>query len=194
MEVIFTIRRADAKRALKEIRANRGREGNDDLIHVLVSEYAVTFRAVGTESECPVHGIGPGTAQLPIPIFERAIDMRTTNELQIRITDGAIYCGKAVVRHGGVTVGNLPDVRISVPINASPLDLLVIERVIGQSGMIDQGLASRFRNAKAGLSGALTKAAAELGPYGVSVQELQSLVEAAMEDAEPKVKSALQSG
>jgi len=193
MDVVFTIRRADAKRALKEIQANRGREGKDDLVHVLVSEYAVTLRAVGTESECPVHGIGPGTASLPIPIFEKAIDMRTTHELQLRITDGAIFCGKAVVRHGAVTVGTNPDTRISVPINSSPLDLLVIERVIGETAIIDQGLASRFQKAKEGLAIALAKAAAELGPYGVSMEELQSIIDVAIEDAEPRVKSALSS-
>lgn len=128
MEVIFTIRRADAKRALKEIQANRGREGKTDLIHVLVSEYAATFRAVGTESECPVHGIIPGTAHIPIPVFEKALDMRNTNELQLRITDGAVFSGKSSVRHGAITVGTIPDTRISVPVDSSPLDLLVIER------------------------------------------------------------------
>jgi hypothetical protein len=98
MDVAFTIRRADALRALKEIKVNRGREGKDDLLHVLVSEYAVTFRAVGTESEYPVNGTGPGAAQLPIAIFERAVEMRTTNELQLRLTDGAIFSGKSAVR------------------------------------------------------------------------------------------------
>ena len=166
MDVIFTIRRADAKRALKQIQANRGREGKDDLIHVLVSEYAATFRAVGTESECPVHGIGPGTAQLPISIFERAIDMRTTSELQLRITDGALFSGKSCVRHGGVTVGTIPDTRISVPVDSSPLDLLVIERIIGQAAMTAQGLTSRLQKAKEDLPLALAAATKQLGPYG----------------------------
>lgn len=191
MEVIFTIRRADAKRALKEIQANRGREGKTDIIHVLVSEYAATFRAVGTESECPVHGIGPGTAQVPISIFERAIDMRTTSELQLRITDGAIFSGKSCVRHGGVTVGTIPDIRISVPINSSPFDLLVMERLIGEAAMTDQGLTSRLQKAKEGLPLALAAATRQLSPYGVSAEDLEGLIEKAMREAEPRVKAAL---
>lgn len=191
MDVVFTIRRADAKRALKEIQANRGREGKDDLLHVLVSEYAVTFRAVGTESEYPVHGISPGVAQLPIPVFEKAIDMRDTNEIQLRMTDGAIFCGKVAVRHPGVVTGSIPDTRISVPINASPFDLLVIERLIGERTATDQGLASRLQEAKDGLPLALAKAAAELGPYGVSAEDLKAFVEKAMREAEPRVKAAL---
>jgi hypothetical protein len=138
MEVQFTIRRADAKRALKEIQANRGREGKGDVLHILVSKYAVTFRSVGTESDWPVNGISPGTAHVPIPIWERAIGMLTTNELQLRSTDGAVFCGKAAVRHGGVTVGVIPDTSISVPINATPLDLLVIERHFGANAIVEQ--------------------------------------------------------
>lgn len=191
MDVVFTIRRADAKRALKQIQASRGREGKEDLIQVLVSEYAATFRAVGTQSECPVHGISPGTAQVPIPVFEKALDMRTTNELQLRTTDGAIFSGKSSVRHAAVTVGTIPDTRISVPIDSLPFDLLVIERLIGEAAMTAQGLTSRLQKAKEGLPLALAKAAAELGPYGVNAEDLRALVENAMREAEPRVKEAL---
>ena len=191
MDVVFTIRRADAKRAPKQIQANRGREGKDDLIHVLVSEYAATFRAVGTESEWPVHGISPGAAQLPIPVFEKAIDMRSTNELQLRITDGAIVCGKASVRHEAVTLGKIPDIRISAPIDSSPLELLVIEHVLGQSGMADQGLTARVKEAQNRLSLALAKSTEELRPYGVSAQDLCSLVENAIQEAVPRIRVAL---
>ena len=191
MDVAFTIRRADALRALKEIKVNRGREGKDDLLHVLVSEYAATFRAVGTESEYPVNGTGPGAAQLPIAIFERAVEMRTTNELQLRLTDGAIFSGKSAVRHPGVTVGAIPDTRISVPINSLPFDLLVIERIVGAHAATDQGLATRLQKAKDGLPIALAKAAAELTPYGVTAEDLKALVETAMREAEPRVKASL---
>ncbi len=191
MDVAFTIRRADALRALKQIKVNRGREGKDDLLQLLVSEYAVTFRAVGTESEYPVNGTGPGAAQLPISTFERAVDMRTSNELQLRLTDGVIFSGKSAVRHPAITVGSIPDTRISVPIDSLPFDLLVIERIIGTHTAIDQGLASRLQKAKDGLPIALAKAAAELTPYGVTAEDLKALVEKAMREAEPRVRASL---
>jgi hypothetical protein len=191
MDVIFAIRQEDAKCALEQMQANRGREGKNDLVHLLVSEYAATFRAVGTESECPVHGIRPGTAQMPIPVFERAVGRGATDELQLRVTDGAIFCGRAAVRHGRITVGAIPDTRISVPIDSLPFDLLVIERLIGERAAIEQGLASRLQQAKEGLTLALSKAAAELNPYGVGAEDLKALIEKAMREAEPKVKAAL---
>ena len=190
-DVVFTIRRADAKRALKQIQANRGREGKDDFVHVLVSEYAVTFRAVGTEAEYPVNGISPGAAKLPIPILDKAIDMRSTNEIQLRVTDGVIFCGKAAVRHPGVSVGSIPDTRISVPVNASPFDILVIERILGKEAAAGQGLASRLQKANEGLQVALSRATAELSPYGLCSSDLESLIEEAMRAAEPKVRAAL---
>jgi hypothetical protein len=178
---------------LKEIEANRGRDCKGDLVHVLVSEYAVTFRAVGTESEYPVHGISPGAAQLPIPVLDKAIDMRSTSEIQLRITDGAIFCGKAALRHPRVSVGTIPDTSISVPVNASPLDLLVIERILGKDAVADQGLVSRLQKAKEGLPVALSRAAEQLIPYGVSSSDLAFLVEKVIREAEPKVRVALSS-
>jgi len=178
---------------LKEIMANRGREGKGDMMHVLVSEYAVTFRAVGTESDWPVNGVSPGTAQVPIPIRERAIDMQTTNGLQMRITDGAVFCGKAAVRHGGVTVGTISNTSISVRIDSTPLDLLVIERHIGASAIVEQGHTPRLNSAKEGRVSALAKAAAVLGPFGISAEDLVQLMEKALTNAEPKVRSSLAS-
>lgn len=190
-DVVFTIRRGDAKAALKQIQANRGREGKEDLVHVLVSEYAVTFRAVGTESEYPINGISPGAAQLPIQVLGRAIDMRNSNELQFRITDGAISCGKAIVRHPGIIVGSIPDTRISVPVNASSFDILVIERILGKEAAAGQDLASRVKKANEGLQLALSRATAELSPYGICSSDLEALIDAAIRDAEPKVRAAL---
>jgi hypothetical protein len=76
--------------------------------------------------------------------------MGSTNELQLRVPDGTIFCGKAAVRHGGVTISAIPDTRISVPINSLPFDFLVIERLIGERAAIEQGLAhvcSRLKKA-----------------------------------------------
>jgi hypothetical protein len=128
---------------------------------------------------------------MPIPVFERAIGMGTTDELQLRVTDGAIFCGRSAVRHGRVTVGAIPDIRISVPIDSFPLDLLVIERLIGERAAIEQGLGSRLQQAKEGLRLALSKAANELSPYGVRAEDLEVLIERTVREAEPKVKAAL---
>ncbi|GAC1364959.1 MAG: hypothetical protein NVSMB3_13560 [Acidobacteriaceae bacterium] len=191
MEVAFTIRREDALRALRQITVNRGRDAKDDIVHILVSEYAVTFRAVGTESEWPVDGIGPGVAQVPLPILERVLHMRTTRELQIRIELGIISSGKSSIRHSAVSLGHIPDVAITIPVNATPFEILVIDRVLGRVGALDQGLGMRLEKAGTGLPLALSRAAAALSPYGIELSDLEALVERKMTEAEPCVREAL---
>ena len=191
MEVLFTIRRADALRALKEIKANRGKYTQQDSVHLLVSEYAVTLRAVGTEADYPVNGITPGVAELPIITLEKAVSMRTTHEIQLRVNDGVIYCGKASVKNPEIRVGVIPNVRISIPINASPFELLVIERVLGKDAAIDQGLTSRLIQASTNLPTAVQRAASELAPYGVTELDILTLIEQKIKEAEPRVRAAL---
>lgn len=65
MEVVFRIRRGDLKRALRELQVNRGSHNKKDEVNILISEYAATFGAPGTDSEYPVDVRSPGVARLP---------------------------------------------------------------------------------------------------------------------------------
>jgi hypothetical protein len=191
MDVVFAIRRADLKKALKELKANRGRAGMADLVYLLVSGYAATFRAPGTESEYPVHGIAPGTARLPIAVLERITEMRTSVELELRVADGEISCGKARVRHTAITLGGIPDMRISVPIDASAFALVVISRVLGNAAVIEQGIGSSIARARQQMDRAISNAASSLAPFGVTEVDIQSLVERAIEKAQEGVRRGL---
>jgi len=191
MDVVFTIRRADLKRAIKELKVNRGGEGTDDLIYLLVSEYAATFRAVGTESEYPVNGIGPGCAQLPIVVLERIAEMRTSTELQLRVTAGAVLCGSATVRNRAITLGQIPDTSIRVPIDPSDFELIVIGRVLGDLVAAEQGLQSRLECARAELRLAICAAAMNVASYGVSESDIELLIEKAIKDAESRITKGL---
>ena len=191
MDVQFTIRREDAKRALRELQFGRGAEGKNDTAHILVSEFAATFRCVGTESEYPVHGISPGAACLPLRILASVIDTQSTKEICFRITDGGIFWGRAGVRNPAIIVGEIPDTQMTFAVDAPAFDLLVIERVIGMDGVVAQDLTSRLQKAHEALTGALERAAAELEPYNVTLADLSRLVEAALADAEPMVRASL---
>jgi len=191
VSVDFTIRRDDLKQAIKQLQANRGRDARTDAVNVLVSEYAVTFRAVGTEVEYPVHGISPGSAKLPLPVLDRICGMRTGKELQLHISEGVIVCGAATVRHEGISLGFIPDQSISVPLDASVFDLLAIGKILGKDMAQEQGLASRIKKAQGQREEALRLAAGHLEPYGVTSEQLEDLIEQALEAAEPKIRAAL---
>jgi hypothetical protein len=189
--VVFRIRRKDLRQALRELQANRGREAQTAIVNILISEYAGTFRAPGTDSEYPVHGISPGVARLPLAVLERIMDMRAADELELRITDGAVLCGKATVRHESITVGNIPDGRVQVPIDPSPFQLVVIGRVLGEVLIAEQGLGDRLQKATEQMSLAVSSAASCLGSFGVSESGVRLLVEAAIEDAQADIRKGV---
>ncbi|HEV2730928.1 MAG TPA: hypothetical protein VGV15_12920, partial [Terriglobales bacterium] len=63
MPVEFVIRTADLRRAMDQLKVNRGQRNDSDFVDILVSECAATFRAVGTETEEPANGNRPGSVR-----------------------------------------------------------------------------------------------------------------------------------
>ena len=192
-DVVFVIRHDDLSRAIKEIQANRGRYNKTDLVYVLVSACVATFRATGTESGYTVRGINSGTAQLPIVVLDRIVEMRMADEVEIRITKGAVMCEKATVRHKAITLGKIPDLSLSVPIDPPNFDLLVIGRILGEAGVAEQGLESRLEEAKHEMHLVIAKAAETLAEYRVRESDIALLVEKAIRDAEPSIRTGLSS-
>ncbi|MFZ0746310.1 MAG: hypothetical protein WAM85_18015 [Terracidiphilus sp.] len=56
--------------------------------------------------------------------------------------------GKLTVKHEEIKVGGIPDIRVDVPIDASPFELIVIGRILGAELIEEQGLESRLKSAK----------------------------------------------
>ena len=190
-DVVFVIRSKDLYRAIKQIQANRGRYTKYDLVHVLISAYAATFKAFGTETEYPVNGISPGAAEMPIVALEKILGLRSALELELRVTEGAIACGKATVRDPAITLGRIPDLSVSAPIDCSGFELIVIGRLLGKDGANEQGLTSRLEEATREMHMAISRAAGILADYRVSESDIGLLVEKAIIDAAPAIRKGL---
>lgn len=192
-EVLFVIRRTDLNRAIRGVQTNC--KGNPDAstVCLLVSEYAVTVRAVGMESEYPVDGIRPGTFETPIAALRRITSMRPTKEIALHVQQGAISSGSSTVRHPAIRLSIIPDVRISIPIDASDFDLLVVGRLLGQTELERQGLSNRVAKSRERLQRDLTVAASLLVRYHLGQRELELLIDRLLKDAEPTVKAAIYS-
>jgi hypothetical protein len=119
--------------------------------------------------------------------------MRTANELELRFTAGAIMCGKATVRHKAITLGHIPDIRVQVPIDPSPFELVVIGRVLGEALIAEQGLETRLQKATEQMNLAVSSAASCLARFGVTEAGVRLLVEAAIEDAQPNIRKGVYS-
>jgi hypothetical protein len=117
--------------------------------------------------------------------------MRSSPELELRITDGAVFCGKAAVKHPEISLGKIPDTRISVPIDAAPFELVVIGHLLGEAAVAEQGLQSCVEKARQEMRFAISRAASSLAGFGVTQSDVELLVEKAIKDAEPRIRSGL---
>ena len=190
-EVLFVIRRTDMSRAIREVRTNCKGVPDTNTVYLLVSEYAMTIRAVGMESEYPVNGIHPGTFQVPIAVLRRITSMRPTKELALHVQQGAISSGSSTVRHSAIRLSTIPDVRVSVPIDASNFDLLVIGRLLDANELEKQGLTERVSKAREQFKKDIAYAASFLAHYRVSKDELEALLDRIFNESEPTIKAAI---
>lgn len=190
-EVLFMIRRTDLNRAIRELQTNCKGFKDVTSVHLLVSEYAMTVRAVGMESEYPVNGIQPGTFQLPIAVLRRIANMQQTKELALHIQAGAVSSGSSTVRHTAIRLASIPDLRVSVPIDASAFDLLVIARLLDVREIEKQGLTERISKAREQFHKDITYAASYLTHYHVTKDELETLLDRIFKESEPAIKAAI---
>lgn len=190
-EVLFIVRRADLNRAIREIQTNCKGFSDITVVHVLVSEFAMTVRVVGMESEYPVNGIQPGTFEMPIAVLRRIASMRQTKELALHVQEGAVASGSSTVRHSAIHLAAIPDLRVSVPIDASIFDLLVVGRLLDEKELERQGLKERISKARERFQRDLSLAATCLSRYHVKQKDLEALVERVQEEAEPAVRAAI---
>jgi hypothetical protein len=190
-EVLFVIRRTDLNRAIRELQTNCKGFKDVSSVHLLVSEYAMTVRAVGMESEYPVNGIQPGTFQMPIAVLRQIAKMQQTKELALHIQSGAVSSGSSTVRHSEIRLSSIPDLSVSVPIDASAFDLLVISRLLDVRELEKQGLTERVSKAREQFNNDLAYAASFLTRYRVSKDDLGGLLDRIFKESEPAIKAAI---
>jgi hypothetical protein len=190
-EVLFVIRRTDLNRAIRELQTNCKGFKDVNSVHLLVSEFAMTVRALGMESEYPVNGIQPGTFQMPIAVLRRIANMQQTKELALHIRSGAVSSGSSTVRHSEIRLSSIPDLRVSIPINASAFDLLVIGRLLDPKELDKQGLTERVSKAREQFDKDIGYAASFLARYRVNKGELEALLDRIFKESEPTIKAAI---
>lgn len=190
-EALFVIRRKELNRAIRELQTNCKGSKDINSANLLISEFAMTVRAVGMESEYPVDGIQPGTIQIPIAVLRQIAGMSETKELALHIQNGAIRSGSSTVRHPEIRLGTIPDVRVSIPIDASVFELLVIGRLLGDPELGRQGIAERVLKAREQYSRDIAFAASCLSRYKVKPDDLDKVIDRIMTDSEPAIKSAM---
>ena len=68
--VEFSIRTSDLRRAIEQLKVNRGKYNDSDFVDIVITDSAARFTAVGTESEEPVEGKHLGSLRMPLKLVD----------------------------------------------------------------------------------------------------------------------------
>ena len=194
MSVEFVVRASDLRQAVNELKANRGAQGKDDFVDILVSEVVAMFRSVGTETEIPVNGKQPGSVRLPLRCVDsakRVLPSFKKSELTILCEPGSLKIGTWSLRHPDIELGAIPDQRLQIPVDVSVLDTLALAHFLGPERVAEEGMRPRVEAAIQVRQSAVSGAAQALQPLGIAESQIQRMVEAHIDDAAGRLKRVL---
>ena len=191
MRIEFTARTKDLENAIRQIGANRGQHKKTDFTDILVSQFAATIRSVGTEVELPANGIETGSARVPFQALERFRKILSSfkkKDLTVICEPGSIKVGSFSMKDPNIELGNIPDQRISVPVELSVLDTLALARVLTPEEIVDQGLRERVEEARRSFSEAVARSVSALEGFGVEEKQIAALVDERVAVAASKLR------
>jgi hypothetical protein len=195
LPVEFVIHIDGLRQATDELKADRGKYSDTDFVDILVSEKAAIFRAVGTESEVPVDGTGPGSVRIPLRIVDKiakALTSLKTKQLTFRCEPGLIKVGKLSFKHPDIELDKNPDQRLNLPINMSLLDTLALARIFPPSKIAEEGMKARVGEAEYSRRSAIADALAALQVLEIEDWQLSYFVDCHIQDAAKSLRKTLQ--
>lgn len=194
MTVEFTVRPSDLRQATNQLKANRGEQGQNDFIDVLVSECVASFRSIGTETEIPVNGKRPGCVRLPLKCVDsikKILSSFKKKELTFVFEPGIVRVGTWSLKHPDIELGKLPDQRLQIPADVSVLDTLALADLLGADRVASEGMRPRVDGAIQVCHGAVLAAAEALQPLGVTEDQLQQLVDDHIRNAAERLRKII---
>lgn len=197
MPVEFRVRVSDLKNATKQLVVNRGEFRDSDLVDLLVSECVATLRTVGTSTEIPVIGTSPGVARLPLSVLKEMTKVAgsyKTEEVPILIIEGGIKVASFRRANEQITLGQIPDQRIDIPVDASLLDTLAIGVLFSEMQITEQGLTRRVLDAWQKANEAIHEAAASLTKLEVTEAQIRGLVEERVQSVADRLRAGFANG
>jgi hypothetical protein len=194
VRVEFRMRVSDLVSATQQLTVNQGRNKATDFADVLVAESIATFRTVGTSMDVAVNGIQPGTARLPIRIFEKIGTVAKTfkaKETLVLIWEGLIKIGSWQTRNYEIVLGVVPDPSIDMPSDATFLDTLALAAFLSPVGIKAQGIERRVVKAQRAKEDAIDRATRALEPLRVEREKIAALVEGHIAEAGKRLRASL---
>jgi hypothetical protein len=193
----FTAPSKDFKKALRIVLAGRAEFSDQDTADFTVRVGEVHLCSTGTETSFQASIAAAGYARVSIPVLKRMRKIGSSfkqDSLRVRIERQRVR-----IESFGFTS---PDVELKpfgpriadVPIDATVLDLLALQKLYSAEEIADSGLAARVAEAQETLIANVDSAHRALSQLNVNRVELRNLVERQIVEHASRMKLAMTSG
>jgi hypothetical protein len=192
-QVEFEVAAKEFQNAVQQLLVNREDYEDTDIAEIKVGNL-IGLRAVGTETSLDGMGKQYGAARLPVSILSKLgvlAGQFKKKIVTISLKEGVAKVEPASVKHPGIVLGEMASAPISIPVDASALDVLATSAAIPASDISDAGLKARVTRAIEAREAAVEKALDALKEFGVEQGEIQELVDKHIREIAKGVKKAL---
>lgn len=190
----FLINPAEFGAALNLLFATRSNPYSTDSLDLLAGRSTLTLQITGTSAEVTIEVIEGGGLRLPIETAKQMGHiLKTYGQQQIKIhgNNGSVGVGKAIIKNRKIVTRETVRRKIDIPEDASSLDVLTLPELFTRVEIEESALTKRLRAEQEYLGECLNNATEALTSFGVTRQELHSLVQAHIRAHAPKVKQVL---
>ena len=170
----LTVPRDQLKGAIQAVSVGLGRKG-DFRIRMEFADGEMSLHGVGASTSIDAEGRWPGVALVSARVLKSvATRLPSGDFLHVSVRDGRFYIEAWSI---SAEWQDISPPAITVPINHAVVDILVLAKQKPKAVLVSSGLWPLVEQAKAELSQKLTSAAKVLGPLGITLSDLDCMIQ-----------------
>ena len=176
----FTAQAKDLKKAIRIVLAGRAEFSDKDCADLVVRGDEVQVCSTGTTTSFPASVATAGYVRVSIPVLQRmrkiALSFKQPR-LRLRIESQRVRIESFGFSSPDVELKPLGPRIADVPLDATVLDLLALQKLYSEEEIGDSGLAARVAEAQETYISKLDSAAQALQQFGVTRDEVRELID-----------------
>jgi hypothetical protein len=190
----FSIDAAEFRNALELLLSTSSNSHVTDSLDLIAEHSKLTLQITGSWYEVTIDTVQGGGLRIPLRMVERVSRMLETygqGSINVSGGNGYLKVGDPTITSTAIICRETVRRKIDIPEDASALDVLALTELFTRVEIEESALTKRLRMEQEHLAERLAAAASSLSDFGVSHQELLSLVKAHIRDHAPKIRKAL---
>lgn len=177
----FTVPAKEFKKALRFILVGREEYSQADVVDFLVRAADLEICTTGTSVHLEACVYSAGYARLPLLLLKKIKKLASSYnkpKLSIRIDKERFRIESFAMVEEGIELKPIGPRITDVPIDATVLDLLAIQKLYSAEEIADSGLAARVAEAQQKSASDLNSAMLSLSRYGIPREVIRDLIDA----------------